>query len=46
VSRRQTYSWLAHNLGMREKDCHIAMFDINDCKQLVKLIHPMMEKWL
>lgn len=35
MSRSQAYSWLAGQLGIEKKDCHIGMFDVDQCEQVV-----------
>jgi hypothetical protein len=34
-ARRKAYAWLAKRLGIEGKDCHIGMFSIDQCKQVV-----------
>lgn len=38
MSRRRAYSWLAKQLGIKEKDCHIGMFDVDMCARVVEVI--------
>jgi len=35
MCRRQAYEWLAQELGIDSEDCHIGMFDVATCKQVV-----------
>ena len=37
LKRWQAYSWLASKMGISRKDCHIAMFDEEQCKEVIKL---------
>lgn len=37
VKRRDAYRWLADQLGMKKKLCHIGWFDVNTCKRVVEL---------
>ena len=37
VLRGTAYKWLAKELGIEEKDCHIGMFDIDMCNRVVEL---------
>lgn len=31
------YAWLANELGIPKARCHIAMFDVETCKQVVEV---------
>jgi hypothetical protein len=35
-ARKLTYTWLAGQLGLAIRDCHIGMFDVKECKQTVE----------
>ena len=35
--RSTGYSWLATQLGIASKDCHIGMFDVATCRKVVRL---------
>jgi NAD-dependent aldehyde dehydrogenases len=35
--RSEAYRWLADKLGIRWKDCHIGMFDVETCKRVVEI---------
>ncbi len=35
-SRSEAYAWLASQLGMTSSECHIGMFDVEDCRRVVK----------
>lgn len=37
--RNKAYKWLADQLGMATKDCHIGMFDVDLCKAVVEICH-------
>jgi len=39
MKRTEAYIWLAHGLGIEDvkRDCHIAMFDADQCRRAVKL---------
>lgn len=37
VSRKEAYVWLADMLHIKEEDCHIGMFDIDMCKQVISI---------
>jgi len=36
-ARTAAYRWLATQLGISAHDCHIGMFDVETCKQVVKI---------
>jgi len=35
MPRREAYSWLADKLGIAEQECHIAEFDVSECKLVI-----------
>ena len=35
-TRKQAYKWLASELGIDGKDCHIGMFDVDTCHKVVE----------
>lgn len=35
--RRSAYAWLAKELGIEEKQCHIGMFDVEMCRRVVEV---------
>ena len=37
-SRSGAYQWLAKELGIRPKDCHIGMFDVETCQRVVLIM--------
>jgi len=39
-ARRKGYKWLADSMGIGVKDCHIGMFDVDQCKQVVGICSP------
>lgn len=36
-SRHKAYTWLASELGIRYRDCHIGFFDVDTCKSVVEI---------
>ena len=38
MTRDEAYTWLAGNIGMFVKDCHIGRFDVDRCKKVIKAI--------
>lgn len=39
MSRSQAYRWLAGQMGIPFCQCHIGMFNVEQCKQAVGVIH-------
>lgn len=37
MRRGDAYSWLAKVMGVSKKDCHIGMFDVDQCKKVKRL---------
>lgn len=37
MTRSGAYQWLATQLGIKTKDCHIGMFDIETCRKTVDI---------
>ena len=37
IARTAGYKWLAKEMGIKIKDCHIGMFDIADCSKVVRI---------
>lgn len=35
MTRNAAYAWLAHKLGIHQSDCHVGMFDVEQCKRAV-----------
>lgn len=44
MKRRQAYAWLSRELGLQASDCHIGMFDIDQCKRVVDAVLRFHEK--
>lgn len=45
--RTLAYVWLRQVMGLSEGECHIALFDIEQCQQVVRLVrryNPIMEE--
>lgn len=38
MSRREAYSWLAVEMDLPEEVCHIGMFDVEQCKEVVRVV--------
>lgn len=37
ISRTDAYAWLAEALGIEPDACHIGMFDVAECREVVRL---------
>ena len=37
MTRTNAYLWLAKELNLEPKDCHIAMFDVDMCKKVIRV---------
>lgn len=37
-SRRDAYGWLADQMGLSRRRCHIGMFDVEECRRVVEII--------
>lgn len=38
MHRARTYQWLAQQMQMKTKDCHIGSMNVEQCKQVVQLV--------
>ena len=38
MKRGQAYKWLAEQLGINQKDCHIGMFDRITCRKVIRIM--------
>lgn len=36
MSRKQAYAWLSKAMGIPSQDCHIGMFSVGQCEEVVK----------
>lgn len=45
-SRKLAYGWLADKMGINIKKCHIGMFDVDQCEQVIKICKPYCSKEL
>jgi hypothetical protein len=43
-ARGKGYTWLAAQLGIDPKDCHIGMMDVETCMRVVVICRPYVEK--
>ena len=43
-ARNETYNWLAEELKIPTKDCHIALFDIETCRRVAAICNPIKQK--
>lgn len=44
-NRNKAYLWLSNQLDIPRELCHIGMFDAEDCKRVVELCKPIIEKY-
>jgi hypothetical protein len=42
-ARGSGYAWLAKQLGIPAKDCHIGMMDVETCEKVVRACKPYVE---
>lgn len=43
-ARARAYAWLAEQLGIDGKDCHVGMFDEETCWRAIRLLRPHYDK--
>ena len=43
ITRSEVYSWLAKELEINKKECHIGMFDVETCKRTVIVCDKFMK---
>jgi zinc-finger-containing domain len=43
-ARARGYRWLAQQLGVAGKDCHIGMFDVEQCRRVVDVCEPYKQR--
>lgn len=43
IKRHVAYRWLAEQLGIHEEACHIGMFTVDQCKQVVAAVERMVK---
>lgn len=44
-ARGEAYAWLAKELGIKKKKCHIGMMDVQMCQQVVEICYPYAQKF-
>lgn len=44
-NRNKAYLWLSNQLGIPHEICHIGMFDVENCKRVVELCKPIINKY-
>lgn len=45
-NRNKAYYWLASQMGITRAECHIGMFDVAECKQVVEICRPIVKALL
>jgi hypothetical protein len=43
-ARNAGYKWLAGELGIDVKECHVGMFDIERCRRAIEIITPVIKR--
>lgn len=38
MTRHNAYKWLSKEMNKQKKDCHIALFEIKECKQVIEIV--------
>lgn len=38
MKRPEAYAWLASQLGISQSGCHIGLFDVNQCKKVIRAV--------
>lgn len=41
MSRSSSYKWLANKLGIKDKECHIAQFSLEQCHKVLSIMQEM-----
>lgn len=44
--REKAYMWLAEHMGIKREYCHIGMFDVEECKQVISICEMALLKYL
>lgn len=44
MSRSKAYKFLADKMNLKPKDCHIGMFNIEQCKELIKFVDKIADE--
>lgn len=45
-ARSKGYAWLAAGMRLKPEECHIGMFDVAQCKEVVALCEPWLRDWM
>ncbi|MEP6727578.1 MAG: zinc-finger-containing protein [Bacteroidota bacterium] len=45
TTRQKAYHWLASELSIQPAYCHIGMFDVEECKQVIAVCQPIVERY-
>jgi hypothetical protein len=43
-ARNSAYKWLADQMGITRKECHIGMFDADQCQRVIEICSPVFDK--
>ena len=41
MKRNEAYKWLARRMGLKTKDTHIGMFDVRQCRKVIKICNDL-----
>ena len=44
VARNAAYDWLSGQMGIEVIDCHIGMFDVEQCQKVIEICKPYVKK--
>lgn len=44
MTRTSAYKWLANQMAMTRNQCHIALFDLEQCKQAIKICTDQLQQ--
>jgi hypothetical protein len=44
AARNSGYTWLAAQMGIPRDECHIGMFDVEQCKRVVEICSPYLRR--
>lgn len=43
MTRKQTYQWLSHKMGLTTEETHIGLFDMEQCRQVIEICRKNQE---
>lgn len=42
-NRNKAYLWLSNQIGIEKENCHIGMFDVEQCKKVIEICKPLVK---